>query len=150
MQRRLSSEREHLVYGGEVDLSAGVVHPSVLVRDISRHQDFFEFFSPVFNVLTYTSDEQLEEFFARPAYRDRAMYASLFGSAVPPSLLKSTAILRERTILEVEQGNLPYGGFGPGASFVSYGSSSSVQPVLVSEAVATWLRATQQTPAPAA
>jgi len=135
---RLSQLKPYIAAGGEIDIQEQIVSPTVVVRRLQDHDQLFEFFAPVFYVLTYDSEEEIKAFCSRPEYRDYAMYASTFGQVNPRSIGPETKILHNTTVLEVEQGNTAYGGWGPRANFVARGRHMEVGPVLISEALARW------------
>lgn len=133
---RLGALQSATVVGGKVDVGGRFVEPTLVVRPLDSHDRLFEFFAPVVYVLIYENDDDLAEFFRRVEYTDFAMYASFFGARVPESLTASTRPLINQTVLEVEDGNEAYGGWGPKANFVARGAHHKVGPVLISEALA--------------
>ncbi len=134
---RLHEVRDDIVYGGRVDLDTAHVQPTIIDRPIERHDRMFEFFAPVFNVMRYSSTDELDRYFDRPDYTKRAMYVSVFGETVTPSLYRTSTVLVDQTILEVERGNDPYGGYGPQANYVARGGHLlEAKPILLSAAIA--------------
>jgi acyl-CoA reductase-like NAD-dependent aldehyde dehydrogenase len=136
LAQRLATLKEDTVCGGEVDLEAAFVAPTVVVRPLADHDTVEEFFAPVFYVLVYENDDELAAFFAHRDYTDNAMYVSLYGQDVLPGLFESSTVLFNRTVLEVEQGNTAFGGNGAKSNYVALGSEVTVGPVLISEALA--------------
>lgn len=108
----------------------------MIVRPITEHDRIVEFFAPVFYVLVYDDDAELARFFDRKEYRQYAMYVSLFGAPLLPEITAFSNPLVELTVLDVEHGNEPYGGWGSKANFVATGDRLTVGPVLVSSAIA--------------
>lgn len=141
LEQRLAALAPDTVLGGLVDREANYVTPTVIVRPLAEHDELMEFFAPVFYILVYDDDDELAEFFDHPEYRDNAMYVSLYGQRVVASLFESSTVLFDQTVLDVEQGNVAFGGNGAKANFVAYGGAVEVGPSLMSEALACHLRA---------
>lgn len=133
---RLQQLRASTVLEGAIHPEEQIVEPTMIVRPIGDHDRLVEFFAPVFYVLIYDNDRELAEFFSRKEYRQYAMYASLFGAPLLPEISAHSNPLVDLTVLEVEHGNQPYGGWGSKANFVATGDRLTVGPVLVSSAIA--------------
>jgi aldehyde dehydrogenase (NAD+) len=133
--KHLAENRENLVFGGVVDFLAGIVHPSIVFYPRFEKANSAELFSPVFFVTEYDSEAQLRSYFDSSQYRQNAMYVSLFGTSTTLAAQRHSIVLRDRIVNEVERGNLEYGGFSAGASFVQYGPDVKAQPILVSREV---------------
>lgn len=75
----------------------------------------------------------MKGYFQENRYFDNAMYVSLFGD-VPDSVnIDRRSIIRNKNILDIEQGNSPFGGYGKKSNFVWDGSRPEARPFLVSE-----------------
>jgi acyl-CoA reductase-like NAD-dependent aldehyde dehydrogenase len=145
LEQRLRVLAPYITAGGRVHHDSGFVDPTLICRPITDHDCLDEFFAPVFYVLEYSDVAELEHFFLSPEYDDYAMYASFFGQHPPAAAYKSSVVLKEQTVLEVERGNDPYGGFGRKANYVSYGGQLiETGPILISSAIA---RFTARSPA---
>lgn len=133
VQAFIEAHAPSVLYGGTVDLEAGIVHPTVIMKRIEEISTLSatEFFSPVFYVVVYRDEGDLKEYFSRPSYSDNAMYVSLFGS--PPSFeIPNSIVLENKIVNDVERGNTPYGGYGPKANYVSYQGRTVSRPLLIS------------------
>ena len=137
LEQRLRQLAPHTVTGGRVHRSTAFVEPTLICRPISEHDYLFEFFAPVFYVLRYTDITELEGFFLNREYDDHAMYAVFFGQQPPTAAYKSSVVLRDQTVTEIERGNDPYGGFGLKANYISFGGQLIAHgPILISSAIA--------------
>jgi acyl-CoA reductase-like NAD-dependent aldehyde dehydrogenase len=137
LEQRLQQLAPHTIVGGRVRRDSGFVEPTLVCRPILEHDRLYEFFAPVFYVLEYAHVAELEHFFESSEYNDHAMYAAFFGQPPPAAAYKSSVVLKEQTVLEVERGNDPYGGFGVKANYVSYnGQLIETGPILISGAIA--------------
>ncbi|MFF1379108.1 aldehyde dehydrogenase family protein [Streptomyces sp. NPDC058308] len=137
LAQRLEAVADDVVHGGGVDIPAATVQPTVIVRPLARHDRLVEFFAPVFYILSYDHPAELDAFFARDEYTANAMYVSVFGEDVPRSLYATSTVLIGQTVLDVERGNDPYGGYGPQANYVSRGDDIlEVAPILISATLA--------------
>ncbi|MFF0430216.1 aldehyde dehydrogenase family protein [Streptomyces sp. NPDC004520] len=130
----LSAHRESLVHGGRVDVARRVVEPTSLHLP---WQDAFhppEFFSPVVLTMEYDDPRQLVRWLRSAEETARGMYVSVFGE---PALAGTTRIgtsvvCEERITFDVEDGNRPFGGYGPRAGSVRRGGTAAGRPLLLS------------------
>ncbi|GCD32809.1 AMP-dependent synthetase [Streptomyces chrestomyceticus JCM 4735] len=125
-------------HGGRIDLLSRRVEPTVLLWDFDDKIPLDEMFAPVFNVVAYHSARRLRERLASPYFGERALGAMVYGN--DPD---TVAVLSKRhhtcvnhTLLEAEDGNRPFGGFGMRANYLSYGGERHAEPLLMSQAVA--------------
>lgn len=137
----LCRNRRDIVHGGTVDFRNRRLEPAVLVSEFSTRPQYLEFFTPVFNLIRYTDGDALVNLLTGGAFRERALGATVYGSA--PDLI---ARLRERhtvtvnnTLLAIDDGNAPFGGYGPMANYISRCGAIAAKPILVSAAVAEYL-----------
>ncbi|RJQ81318.1 aldehyde dehydrogenase family protein [Amycolatopsis panacis] len=134
----LLRNREHVLAGGEVDFRTGHVQPTVLVRDIGDSLDISEFFSPIFNIVVYEDEKQLNDALASPYFAERAMAAMLYGTGdvLAHKLRKRHTVTIDSTLLEADSGNHPFGGRGVMANYAAYQGRRVAEPLLVSKTVA--------------
>ncbi|TDB91901.1 aldehyde dehydrogenase [Actinomadura sp. KC216] len=129
----LTAHREHLVYGGEVRVEEGHVAPSVVVLPDAAGFAPPELFAPIFCLCPYDDVAEIQEWAASPGELDRGMYATVFGEpALTGELLGSAVIRRDQTTFDAEDGNRPFGGYGPQASSVHLGGELVARPLLLS------------------
>jgi acyl-CoA synthetase (AMP-forming)/AMP-acid ligase II/acyl-CoA reductase-like NAD-dependent aldehyde dehydrogenase len=128
----------YIVQGGAVDFRTRQVHPTILLRDFDAPMSLTELFCPVFNVVTYTDREQLRTRLTEPSFQDRAMGAMVYGHApdLVEQLGKRHVVAVDRTLLDVDDGNRPFGGRGIMANYVSHRKRRWAQPLLISKVVA--------------
>ena len=134
----LFKQREFIIAGGQIDLRTRQVQPTVLVRDLSTGTAIKEFFSPVFNLVTYDDRDQLEKVLTSPFFEERAMGAMVYGAddALVQRLAQRHTVAVDATLLEVDDGNQPFGGRGIRANYASIGGERVAEPLLISRAVA--------------
>ncbi|GGP79852.1 aldehyde dehydrogenase family protein [Saccharothrix coeruleofusca] len=134
----LHRHREHIVHGGRLDLRERHLEPTVLVRPSDLRLKLDELFSPIFNVVVHTDPEQLRSFLRTPHLNDRAMAAMVYGqdSATTELLSRRHLVCVNRTLLDVDDGNKPFGGYGVVANYAAYGGKRVAEPLLISKAVA--------------
>jgi len=133
--KHLAEHRANIVHGGRVEFLDGIVHPSVVFYPRFERTNATELFSPLFFVTEYETEEQLESYFATTQYRQNAMYVSLFGSSRAVTEQCHSIVLKDAIVNESERGNLEYGGYSTGASFVQHGKDIKAKPILVSREV---------------
>ncbi|WP_073786007.1 aldehyde dehydrogenase family protein [Streptomyces uncialis] len=125
-------------YGGRIDLRSRRIEPTVLLWGFDDKIPLEEMFAPVFNVVAYPSARLLRDRLSSPYFSERALGAMVYGS--DPETVK---VLSKRhhtcvnhTLLDAEDGNRPFGGFGMRANYLSYGGERHAEPLLTSQAVA--------------
>ncbi|MFJ2767214.1 aldehyde dehydrogenase family protein [Streptomyces sp. NPDC087300] len=128
----------HIRHGGRIDLLSRRVEPTVLLWAFDDKIPLEEMFAPVFNVVAYRSARRLRERLSSTFFTERALGAMVYGS--DPETVK---ILSKRhqtcvnhTLLDAEDGNRPFGGFGMRANYLAYGGERHAEPLLMSQAVA--------------
>ncbi|MFE1308265.1 aldehyde dehydrogenase family protein [Streptomyces sp. NPDC058755] len=137
----LRGKREFVAAGGRIDFVDRHVRPTVLIHPTDTLFLPPEMFAPVFNVVPFSSEDWLNEVLRHPYYAERAMAASVFGS-----LPKTVEALRERhmvsvdeTLIDIEDGNKPFGGRGIRANYIAVDRKRHTEPLLLSKAVADYL-----------
>lgn len=135
--RFLDEHRSFVRQGGRADPATGVVEPSVVHLPWRAGFHPPEHFSPVFCVVGYDDPEQLRGWFTSPAELARGMYASVYGE---PGLIGerigTTVLARGRTTFDVEDGNRPFGGYGPQGGCVQANGVVAGRPLLLSAEMA--------------
>ena len=138
----LFRHHRHIVHGGNVDFRSRRVDPAVLVRPFDEKPPVTEFFAPIFNVVGYRDEAAAARALTTGAFAERALGASVYGDA--PALVEALArrhtVTVNRSLLAIDDGNAPFGGYGPMANYVSHGGRLRAEPILVSKAVADHLR----------
>ncbi len=122
-----------IVHGGQIDLNHNIMYPCVMRSSIRQIQNFTELYSPLFLVTDYDHDWELALYFNEVGahYQNKEMYISLFGESDYVANVHGSIILKDCTIHDIERGTEEYGGYGPGASSVSYKGISISKPLLV-------------------
>ncbi|MEU3375085.1 aldehyde dehydrogenase family protein [Streptomyces sp. NPDC006660] len=128
----------HIRHGGRIDLPSRRIEPTVLLWGFDDKIPLDEMFAPVFNVVSYPGARLLRERLASPYFSERALGAMVYGN--DPETVR---VLSQRhhtcvnhTLLDAEDGNRPFGGFGMRANYISYGGERHAEPLLMSQAVA--------------
>jgi long-chain acyl-CoA synthetase len=136
-------------HGGRIDLPSRRIEPTVLLWGFDDKIPLEEMFAPVFNVVAYPSARLLRERLSRPYFSERAMGAMVYGN--DPETVKVLAKRHQtcvnHTLLDAEDGNRPFGGFGLRANYIFYGGERHAEPLLISQAVARNLPASAPVPA---
>lgn len=134
----LRGKREFLAAGSQINFMDSHLRPTVLIHPTDTTFLPPELFAPVFNVVPFTTQEWLHTMLKHAYFAERAMAASVFGS-----LPETVELLRPRhtvsvdeTLIEVEDGNKPFGGKGIRANYVSLGKKRHAEPLLLSKAIA--------------
>ncbi|MCO1579998.1 aldehyde dehydrogenase family protein [Crossiella sp. SN42] len=142
----LRLNREHIVAGGRLDFRSRHLEPAVLVRPYNKKMPIEETFAPIFNVVIYQNTQQLRAFANHPTVNERAMGAMVYGDApdVVAALGKRHIVSVNLTVLDTDDGNKPFGGYGVAANYVAYQGQRVAEPLLISKAVAEHLPAARK------
>lgn len=134
----LLRNQAHIVHGGTLDFRARRVEPTVLLRDLQEGFKPTEFFSPIFNVVGYQDEEMLGNTLASSPFSERAMGASVYGGErrMTEVLRKKHTVTLNTSLLSIDDGNSPFGGYGPMANYIAYDGQIHARPILISQAVA--------------
>lgn len=135
----LFRHQDAITHGGRVDFRTRWVEPSVLVtREFDRHLGRAEMFAPIFNVVGYDDEDRLRQLLCSGRFAERAMGATVYGRAeqLVSALAERHMVTVDETLLAADDGNAPFGGRGPMANYIAHRGRLTVEPVLLSKAVA--------------
>ncbi len=134
-------------HGGQIDLRHNVMHPCVIRATLRQYRNYIELYSPLILVTEYEHDHELAAYFndTERRYYDNQMYVSLFGESDQIAKMRGDIILKDRTIHDLERGTEEYGGYGPGASSVSYKGLRIPKPLLIPREIHNFLGKNGQT-----
>lgn len=130
-----------IIHGGQFDLNHNVVYPCVVKMHLRQMQNYDELYSPIFAVAEYKYDQELALYFedAGGRYQAEEMYISLFGESNYVATVRGSIILKNCVVHDVERGTQEYGGYGYGASSVSYRGFTMPKPILIPREIHTFL-----------
>lgn len=132
----LFQQRKKIYFGGSIDKQNLLIYPTVIFLDsVQACLPEFELFAPIFNVSEYKNEDELCTFFQSDGYLDYEMYISVFGKINIENICPNSIILRNTNILDIEQGNKPFGGYGRKSSFVKIEHSIQSRPILISREI---------------
>ncbi|MFI1801698.1 aldehyde dehydrogenase family protein [Streptomyces sp. NPDC020379] len=125
----------HIRHGGRIDLLSRKIEPTVLLWGFDDKIPLAEMFAPVFNVVAYPSARRLRERLSSPYFSERALGAMVYGNdpETVKVLAKRHRTCVDHTLLDAEDGNRPFGGFGVRANYISYGGERHAEPLLMSQ-----------------
>ena len=137
MTKLFSIHKDSIVFGGRCDESQKIVFPTIIETKLSECSENFELFAPLFRISRFEEDLELIQYFDSPNYKDYAMYVSIFGHLdIAQDIGKHSRVLREKNILDHEQGNKPFGGYGRKSSSVTSNGQTEPRPLLISQEIA--------------
>ncbi len=126
----LEDKADMIVFGGKIDEEGGVIYPTIIDEvDHQRYDDFQELYAPIFNILTFKTHDEVERVLNSREYQDFAMCYSIFGNI--KINVANTILLKNQTLLDVEGGNIPFGGYGKKSSFVRKNGKTFPRPILI-------------------
>ncbi len=128
------SEKYEQVYGKEMDLKKRVVPPTIILHEDISTAVNIEFFCPVFYIVPYRTMEEIVAYLGKQGNVEHAMATSIYGERPLARILQEThMIAHDKTIFDIEDGNIPFGGFGIKAGHVYYKGQRTARPLLVSK-----------------
>ncbi|MEU3980907.1 aldehyde dehydrogenase family protein [Streptomyces sp. NPDC026672] len=138
----LHDHRARIATGGRADLAERHLSPTVLVRPADTPVRPPELFAPIFDVVPYTDDAWLRTLLTHPYFEERAMAATVYGDdpGLVDLLRRRHTVSVNETLIDIEDGNAPFGGRGVRANYASVGGTRHTGPLLVSKAVADHVR----------
>lgn len=129
---------ESIVTGGTIDYSKKVIHPTILIRSTLEKNTIIEFFAPVFNCVVYQDIQEVRMELESGYFKERALGASIYGDiegSLLESLQKKYTVSLNETLLDIENGNEPFGGYGAMANYIAYKKNLYIEPILISKAI---------------
>ncbi|MFH8628876.1 aldehyde dehydrogenase family protein [Streptomyces lydicus] len=134
----LARHRGDIVHGGHVDFRGRRLDPTVVVgEEVTPRTHVPEFFAPIFNVASYRDEDALATTLTTGMFTERALGSSVYGHAprLVEALRRRTTVTLDTTLLSIDDGNAPFGGYGRMANYISDGHEVRAEPVLISKAV---------------
>ncbi|GAA3492884.1 aldehyde dehydrogenase family protein [Streptomyces cremeus] len=131
--RFLTENRELVVVGGGTDVERNIVEPTLLHMPWNARFHPPEFFSPVLLTMEYDDPAQIVEWLNTPMERERGMYVSNFGEpGLAGPRIGTSTVCENQITFDVEDGNRPFGGYGPRAGNVRRFGEIQGRPLLLS------------------
>lgn len=132
----LSKHANLCIYHNRIDINKKIIDPLIFVSKINDIVSLEEFFSPVFYLVTYSEDKQLEDWLLQPDQLRKAMALSIFGEVTLSSFItRYYSVFYNQVYFESESGNEPFGGFGVEASYAYYNKKAYSRPLLISREI---------------
>lgn len=130
-----------IIHGGNIDFKDSIIYPCVIKTNLKEYRNYTELYNPVFIIIEYDFDQELDLYFNDMGqnYQLNNMYISLFGESRYIEGFAGSIVLKNKTIHDVERGLEEYGGYGPGASSVSYKGLTIAKPLLIPREIDTFL-----------
>lgn len=137
----LRRNADNIIVGGEISIPDRHLRPTVLDLPLDTSGVAPEMFAPIFNVVRYANTQKLHNVLSSSYFNERAMGAMLHGSMPDTMILlrRRHMVCQDSTLLDHEDGNAPFGGYGIVANYIAHAGKRSAEPVLASKAVADYL-----------
>ena len=124
------------IHHGRVDIKNKIIDPIIFKVDLDNMMPVEEFFAPVFYVVTFADDNQLDNWLLQPDQLRKAMGLSIFGEvSLSPFINRYYTVVYNQPYFEVEMGNEPFGGYGVEASYAYHHGKAYSRPLLISREV---------------
>lgn len=131
----LTKHKDDIVFGGEINFKENIIYPTVIVKRNEIKKLYNEFFAPIFYLSVYDKSEDVINFFNSSYYLNFSMYVSIFGNFKFLKDIKKSIILREKIVLDIDNGNCEFGGYSAEASFVGINKRIIPKPILISREI---------------
>jgi len=128
---------------GIIDTKNKLVYPTIIKKPLKHGGNYTEQFAPIFFIQEYNQDKDLSNYFENFQYFPNAMYITIFGNSPYIDSLKTKKLSKKIlhpscTIIKnsnlhatgIERGFIEYGGYGSGASAISYKEKTTAKPTL--------------------
>ncbi|WP_370681980.1 aldehyde dehydrogenase family protein [Comamonas sp. GB3 AK4-5] len=136
LSQYLADNARYIQAGGTIDFSKRKIEPTILRSSLEDKPPVVEYFGPIFSIVSYRDEASLMAELDQSFYRDRAMGASVHGSPVLAKFLQANHMVAiEQTLFDIEDGNLPFGGYGQMANYVFHAGRVKPAPILLSQVV---------------
>lgn len=138
----LAKHAKSIIYGGKIDFDNSIIYPTILKEHLYELHEIVstEFFAPIFYLLVYRHEHELNKYFSLKSYRDFAMYTSIFGDKFKSIEMPNTILLHNKILNDVERGNDPFGGYGPKSNYASYKGVDYCRPILISYEISSYIK----------
>jgi lysyl-tRNA synthetase class 1 len=120
-----------------------IIEPTIISKPLIEGGNFKETFAPVIFIQEYNNDSDLKYYFEDPHYAYSSMYISLYGESkyvegLIGRSIRGKVLHDKKSILRntdphvrgFERGTKPYGGYGYGASSISFNGKTTSMPTL--------------------
>ncbi|MGW5876541.1 aldehyde dehydrogenase family protein [Nocardiopsis terrae] len=134
----LHNNARHILVGGEASITDRHLRPTVLDIPLPPKGEVDEMFAPIFNVSRFSDEAEALGVLGSSHFSERSMGAMVYGVSeeITRFLHKRHTVCEERTLLDADEGNRPFGGRGIVANYAAVGGRRVAEPLLVSQAVA--------------
>jgi aldehyde dehydrogenase (NAD+) len=124
-------ESQHSQSG--IDHQRKIILPHII--EIDTVESVREHFAPIFCLHRFQSvDDLLDLLDSDERINQHSMYLTYFGKR--RNISSTTAVvLYNQTVLDIEDGNRPFGGFGTRANFVRYDMNTKSYPIHIPSAI---------------
>ena len=140
----LNKYGENVVSGGETS-DGLMISPTVFLFDGYRGEQQEILYAPFFCIYKYNDYIEILRYLNTDKAKCFQGYISVFADSYDMSIFLSTIreidnliILKNVTLLEYEDGNVEFGGYGEGCSFVYANGKVDIHPILLLREVFNW------------
>lgn len=130
----ISQNKKNVVLGGIVNVAQSSVQPTIMSWTSKDCPVITEVYAPIFNVVIFSREEEIQQILSDNHYKQRWMGASLYGTSdgLCAWFQSRMTVSKNSTLIDIDSPNLPFGGTGECSSGVFTHSTFRAQPVLLS------------------
>jgi len=130
-----------ILFGGE-EISSKLFTPAVFLLESRKFDHQIITYAPFFFIQTYRTIQDIAGYLSTPTARFYKGYVSIFGDVSEANAINKLDldlnVLRNCTLFDYENGNVEFGGYGEGCSFVSANHKIIAKPILLLREVQDW------------
>lgn len=131
-----------IIYGGFWNDSNLYISPTIFLNNRYLGENQQIFYAPFFCIYQYSCLQDISMYFSTKKAACYKGYVSVFGADSDIDLLKlgedGFIILNNKTLFRYEDGNIQFGGYGEGCSFVMYNGRKEIHPILLLREISDW------------
>ena len=138
----LRINKRNVVYGGHYDDNKRFIEPTIFAYDKYVGEKQTPYFAPFLRIYRYTSLEDIQLYLSTEDAMRYKGYVSIFGNASEIDSIKTSSkdliVLKNETLLDYEDGNKEFGGYGEGCSFTLAEGKMNAHPILLLREIYEW------------
>lgn len=137
VQNFYSQNEKFCIHKGKCSIEERRIDPFVFCFDKVKNLPYInEFFAPIFVIIKYSSDHECNDWLLSERQLERSMGLSVYGNInLHPKVFKHYIVSNNQSFMYLEDGNLPFGGYGRKSSIISYNGEEYSKPILISRKV---------------
>lgn len=136
----VQSNKDNLLYEGLMNYENRIIGPHVFDGGEYNVSDYREFFGPIFLLKKFPTIMLLcAHLIKDKVFQENSMYISYFGDAESVDF-GNPIVLTSQNVIDIEDGNKPFGGYGEKANFIYDRVHKESLPIYIPEVLQSWAK----------